>query len=258
MAMDIRAEAAQYYDLSPAVPDDIPFYRQRIVSPEARLLELGCGTGRVLLPLADSCRYIQGVDASAAMLSICREKLEARGVPASRAAVVQGDITELDLGSKFDLITAPFRVFQNLETDAEVEGFFETVRRHLAPDGSCILNVFKPNLDPARMRREWRREKEQLAWEVPIEDGRVTCHDRKPRMDREKLVLYPELIYRRYRGEALVDEVVLKIVMRCYYPEGFRDLITDQGFRIVAAWGGYQGEAYGEGSELVVQFAAPD
>ena len=50
-------------------------------------------------------------------------------------------------------------------------------------------------------------------------EGELTLHDRRPRMDRERLVLYPELIYRRYRDDVLVDEAVLKIAMRCYYPE---------------------------------------
>jgi hypothetical protein len=51
-----------------------------------------------------------------------------------------------------------------------------------------------------------------------------------------------------------VDEVVLKIAMRCYYPEEFEQLITRQGFRVLRRWGGYEGEVYGQGPELVVQF----
>lgn len=43
------------------------------------------------------------------------------------------------------------------------------------------------------------------------------------------MILYPELIYRRYQGEALMDETTLKIAMRCYYPEDFVQLIVNQG-----------------------------
>jgi hypothetical protein len=74
-------------------------------------------------------------------------------------------------------------------------------------------------------------------------------------MDADKLVLYPELIYRRYQGKKLVDEAVLKIAMRCYYPEEFVQLIVRYGFRVLNRWGGYAGEPYGKGPELVVQFA---
>ncbi len=73
-------------------------------------------------------------------------------------------------------------------------------------------------------------------------------------MDPGKLVLYPELIYRRYEGEVLQGEAVLKIAMRCYYPEELEQIILGHGFRIVDRWGGYAGEPYGKGPELVVQF----
>jgi hypothetical protein len=46
MPTDTRAQTAEYYDLSPDTPADVPFYRSLMLSPEARVLELGCGTGR--------------------------------------------------------------------------------------------------------------------------------------------------------------------------------------------------------------------
>jgi SAM-dependent methyltransferase len=254
MTTDIRAEAAGYYDLNPNAPNDVPFYKGKIPSPAAPVLELGCGTGRVLLPLAESCGYMHGIDSSAAMLALCREKLHQAGIPSNRAQVEVGDITNFDLGRRFDLIIAPYRVFQNLETATQVDGLFRCVRKHLSPAGTCILNVFKPNRAPEALRRDWCTEDERLAWEISIEGTRIVCHERSPRMDPDNLVLYPELIYRRYEEEVLTGEAVLKIAMRCYYPEEFEKIIRSHGFRIVARWGGYAGEPYGEGSELVVQF----
>jgi len=254
MPTDTRAQAAKYYDLSPDTPADIPFYRRLIPSPEARVLELGCGTGRVLVSLAEACGYIHGLDLSEAMVAICHRKLEAAGIAATKAHVEVKDITNFALRQTFDLIIAPYRVLQNLETDAAVTGLFRCVRHHLRPGGSCFLNVFRPYGDAETLRREWCTEQEQLCWEVAVAGGRVTCHERRPRMDPDRMVLYPELIYRRYHGKALVDEAVLKIAMRCYYPEGFVQLVVKQGFRVLQQWGGYEGELYGQGSELVVEF----
>ena len=70
----------------------------------------------------------------------------------------------------------------------------------------------------------------------------------------DPLVVYPHLIYRRFVGDELVDEAVLKIAMRCFYPDEFINRIESEGFRVVGAWGGYAGEAYGSGSELVIEF----
>jgi SAM-dependent methyltransferase len=223
-------------------------------SPDAAVLELGCGTGRVTVPLAAHCRFILGIDRSLAMLDRCRDKLAGAGLPPGRVAVVEGDITAFDLEREFDLIIAPFRVLQNLETDAEVDELLRGIRRHLAPGGTAILNAFRPNLPPDRMRTEWVTPRERLAWEVPVESGVVACYDRRPRIDPDRLVLYPELVYRRYEGERLAEEVILQLVMRCWYPDPFERLITENGFEIVQRWGGYVGEVYGKGPELVLRF----
>ncbi len=256
MTRDIRAEAAQYYDANPTIPDDINFYQARMPSSTAVVLELGCGTGRVLVPLVERCRAIHGIDMSEAMLARCRQKLQAAGIPPTKAQVALGDITHFTLGRTFDLIIAPYRVFQLLETDAQVDGLFRCVRGHLTPGGTCILNVFHPQQDPERLLQEWCTATEVFRWEVTIEGRRFRCDERRPRMDPEKRILYPELIYRRYQGDAWVDEAVLKIPRRCYSPEEFGQVIIRHGFRIVHRWSGYAGEPYGEGSELVIEFAA--
>jgi SAM-dependent methyltransferase len=188
------------------------------------------------------------------MLSICREKLARAGIPATKARVEEGDITDFDLGRTFDLILAPFRVLQNLDTDRQVDGLFACIHRHLAPGGTCILNVFRPNSAPETLRKLWTTPEETLSWEVPVEGGRLACYDRRTHMDADRLVLYPELVYRRYEGQALAEESVLKIAMRCYYPDTFEKLIVGHGFAVLDRWGGYAGELYGQGPELVIQF----
>lgn len=254
MQVDIRTEAARFYDYNPDTIDDIQFYRDRIPSPNTKVLELGCGTGRVLLPLVKDCAYIHGVDISEAMVAICQGKLDSAGLSTNKARVEVGDITTVHLGRTFDLITAPYRVFQNLETDAEVTGLFETVRRHLSKNGTCILNIFNSDRDPESMRLEWAKESEYFCWEVPVEGGRITHHGRNVSVDPKRMILYPNLIYRRYRGDDLVEEVTLEILMRCYYPDEFEEVIVKHGFEIINRWGGYSGESYGVGPELVIQF----
>ena len=99
---------------------------------------------------------------------------------------------------------------------------------------------------------------ENLDWEVEVDGERVDASDRRQRMDRERLVLYPELVYPRYRGDRLVDEAVMPIEMRCWYPDQIAALLAAHAFRITGRWGGYHGEVYGEGPELVVRFDDPD
>src|SRR5262249_35995926 len=115
MQDDIRAVAAQYYDANPTIPNDLAFYTARLPSANSAVLELGCGTGRVLLPLAVACGFIAGLEQSPAMLACCLQKLQAAGIPPTKARAELGDITHFALGRHFDLIIAPYRVFQLLE-----------------------------------------------------------------------------------------------------------------------------------------------
>jgi SAM-dependent methyltransferase len=98
MQDDSRAEAAQYYDANPMIPDDLAFYTACLPSADAAVLELGCGTGRVLLPLAAVCGSIYGLDRSPAMLARCVQKLQAAGMPPAKARAELGDITHFALG----------------------------------------------------------------------------------------------------------------------------------------------------------------
>jgi hypothetical protein len=188
------------------------------------------------------------------MVRIAREKVASVGLT-ERIHIEVGDVSCFQLPERFDFIVAPFRVLQNLEFDAEVEGLFQCIRSHLERSGRCILNTFNPNQDPDAMRATWASGEENLAWEVTTPEGRVACYDKRSRIDADRLVLYPELVYRRFRGDEIVEEAVLPLAMRCYYPEDLTSVIESHGFRVLEKWGGYVGEAYGGGDELVVEFA---
>jgi len=188
------------------------------------------------------------------MLAVCADKLLRAGVDRHRADLQTGEISNFSLPRRFDLVAAPYRVIQALASEREIEGFFRCIHAHLAPGGSCILNAFSPLRALDGMRRHWITAGETFNWDVPYEGGRLVRHDRRWRMDIERQVLYPELAYRRYADGKMLDEVVLGIVMRFWYPDEFVRLVESYGFQVVGRWGRYKGELYGKGPELVLQF----
>jgi len=246
--------AAVLYDLNPTFPNDVPFYKSRIPAPDAQVLEAGCGTGRVLLELVDSCKSAIGIDISTPMLAVCARKIREREIDSSKIAIARADITDFRLDREFHLIIAPFRVLQSLESDDEVRCFFKCVRGHLACGGTAVITAFHPRYPPSELGR-WCTDAETLQWEACFEGRRVTCHDRRRRMDSTRLILYPDLVYRIWDGDEPCETVVQPIVMRCYYPESFERCAETGGFGVVNRWGGYQGEEYGDGPELVLEIA---
>lgn len=163
------------------------------------------------------------------MLEICKHKLTEEPFNESKASAALGDITQFSLNRLFDLIIAPFRVIQCLEEEEQVDGLLSCIYGHLSTKGSCILNAFRPFARPDEYETEWCRDGESFCWQVSYIKGRLTCHDRRQRFDAPKRVLYPELVYRYYEGEHMIDETVLPLVMRCFYPNEFERLIESRG-----------------------------
>ncbi len=253
MRNDYRGDAARFYDVW-ANFGDVDFYRSAIPGPDSDVLELGCGTGRVLVALVERCRFIQGVDLSESMLSLCRRKLADRAVPPERALVQRGNICAVDLGRTFNLVTAPFRVMQNLETDAEIDGLCDTIRRHLAPNGTAILNAFRPRGDRDALFEFWSARDGTAYDEKRTPEGLLRMTDDCRRFQADPLIVFPVLKYERVKDGRVIDAAELPISMRVWYPEELLDLIATAGFRVTDRWGGYDGEPWGEGPELVVAF----
>ena len=151
MSRDYNAE---YYDAFTTDDADIKFY-QSLVNNTISVLELGCGSGRVTSKLVNHAKEIIGVDNSYAMLEQARKKLEQDGI------LYHNDITTLELTRKFDLIIAPFRVFQCLEHEQQINQFFNVVQNHLSEDGTAILNVFNPFATKQQMATKWPQKRTQ-------------------------------------------------------------------------------------------------
>jgi SAM-dependent methyltransferase len=122
---------------------DVPFYVELAVEAAAggqEVLELGCGTGRVTLPVAAAGVSITGVDASPQMLAVARRM--AGGAPNPRW--IEADMARFDLGRRFGLVIVPFRSFQMLLTVEDQASCLACIGRHLAAGGRLALNVANP------------------------------------------------------------------------------------------------------------------
>jgi len=137
---DPWSATAPFYDLDlEGIDEDVTMYRELAMRQRGPVLELGCGTGRVALALAQAGLTVVGVDYSAGMLEVARR--QAAGLPLT---LVQADMRELRLRRKFATVLVPFGGLQHMETAAEVTAALATVAHHLAAGGLAIVDIEAP------------------------------------------------------------------------------------------------------------------
>jgi len=127
-----------YHLLHRGNPGDVDWYQQRCQGAR-RILELGCGDGRVLLSLARAGVDVVGIDSSQAMLARCAERFHRAG---QRAELVCGDMTLFALPWRFDRILIPFNSLYCLTTDEAQLTCLRSARAHLAPGGQLLFDVY--------------------------------------------------------------------------------------------------------------------
>jgi SAM-dependent methyltransferase len=243
------------YDAMPvyAARADVAFYVDEAVRAGGPVLELGCGTGRVLLPTARAGATVVGLDGSREMLARCRAKLDAEpGDVRARVTLHEGDATALDLSTTFALVTAPFRILQHLVTIEEQLGTLDAVARHLAPNGRLVFDVFNPSLAALAADRSVERE-DTPTFALP--DGRTLRRAfRVPRARWLDQVNETELIYYvADRPGAPETRYVQAFDMRWYLRAELEHLLARAGFRVEAMYGDFDRSPLGDGSpEMVV------
>lgn len=143
---------AGLYDPVHTLTEDIPFWVEEAKASGGPVLELGCGTGRVAMPIAEAGIPVVGLDSSAEMLRLARAKARRAGIKASTLRFVRADMRSFSLGQRFPLVIVPFRSFQLLLSVADQCQALAAIRKHLVPGGKLIISLFVP--DPELMTRD--------------------------------------------------------------------------------------------------------
>lgn len=204
------------------------------------VVELGCGTGRILMEVAAHGVQITGVDPSEEMLDVLRSK-----APPPHVTLVRARMEELELEEHgFALATVPFRAFQHLMTVSEQLEALRRIREHLRPGGRLALDVFEPDL--ARMARTHEPEAHDHWFEV---DGRRL--ERRFEVYRDRAAQAMRVVFRYYdqAGVALGEQT---LGMRWIYRYELEHLLVRAGFEPESWSSGYDGRPYDGSREIVV------
>jgi len=223
---------------------DAAFYRGLAQEIGGPVLELGCGTGRVLLPIGALGIPCVGVDASPAMLAALRAKN-----PPPNVELVEGRMESVDLGDRrFRLVTSPFRAFLHLLDVPSQLAALANVRRHLAPGGAFAFDVFDP----------------KLAWIVAPGDverldatfviGGVTTR-RFAKTTRVDLAAQTFDVTFRFEPANVAGNTTVQL--RWFYRYEIEHLLARVGFTELTIYGGYDRRAWRPEGDTVIVARAP-
>jgi SAM-dependent methyltransferase len=241
-AADYRQVSAKYYDEAYATKedlDDMEFYVDTAKAYGGPVLELACGTGRILLPIAREGISIHGVDNSLPMLNMLHDKLrqELKDVR-ELVSVSQGDIRNFRSNREYPLVIIPFRPLQHMYTVEDQVAALQTAAFHLEPDGNLVFDVFYPKFDS--LNSKIGEEFLELEWTPKSDPSKVIRRFlRKESVDKVNQNSTATFIFRTYQGERLVHEETETLRMSYYTYPHLRALFLITGLEIVEEYGSF-------------------
>ena len=221
---------------------DGPFFLELAKKLGGPTLELGCGTGRVTIPLAQNGVDITGLDAVLDMIEYAKQK--AKDLPIHW---IVADIRSYRLDQKFRLIFETGCVFQHLLERHDQEAFFARAMEHLDKDGQFVLNLIFPHsdlLDNVETEKEW--------FTYPHPDGSIVRVSGTEYYDPIRQVKV-ETAYRRW-SDVNRNEIVrvAPLSLRYIFPQEMEALLHYNGFKIIDRFGNCDGSGLTEKSPRLI------
>jgi len=235
--------------------EDVRFIRDYAATliAGARVLELGCGSGRLLLPLLDAGASVTGIDREPAMLTAAAERLAKYG---DRVQLIEGDMTRFEApGDPFEVAIVGLNTFMHLLTIRNQLACLECVHRHLRPGGSLLIDLASPHaaLRDTQQGVVLHRFSRPLAGAA---DMLVTLWSATV-FSAAKQLAHTTLLFDEVDGESgTFRRTVSDIVLRLTYRYELEHLLARTGFTARALYGDYESSPYEDESERLICIAA--
>jgi SAM-dependent methyltransferase len=248
---------AHYYDLIHAdLREDVPYILDLAAKADGPVLELGCGSGRLLLPLALAGHRTTGLDNSAAMLSRARDRMaeESREVR-QRVRLIEADMTSFELAGErehYVLAIFSYNTLMHLSSQ-QVVAALKCTGRHLKSQGQLFIDLTNPAaIAQTPNDRALTLEKRF----VDLESGDVILQLASNWLEEPAQLLHITWMFDAVPAAGgPVSRTVAQADYHFYYPHQLELLLTEAGFRLSSLAGDYLGNVYKEESERLLLLA---
>ncbi|MBN2326022.1 MAG: class I SAM-dependent methyltransferase [Candidatus Omnitrophica bacterium] len=234
--------------------NDVGFFVDLAKECGKQVLELGCGTGRILIPTAREKMQITGLDLSSEMLRVCRHSLDREPESVQNCVdLVQSDMRDFDLGKQFHLVTIPFRTFHHLLHVADQIKCLSSIRRHLYDGGRLTLDLFNPSLPYLYDKRFQKLVEEEPPFQLP--DGRrMLRRCQLLARDLHQQILTLEFLYEWRDENGAVQQYSHQMILRYFFRYEIEHLLARTGFELECVYADYKKTPFGSQypGELIV------
>ncbi|WP_110933231.1 class I SAM-dependent methyltransferase [Paenibacillus bouchesdurhonensis] len=238
----------EVYELSKPVGysfGDIEYYAERLQEIQGKILEIACGSGRVLIPLLSSGLKVEGIDNSLFMLEACRRKCGERGL---RPRLFEGDMRQFNLEDEYEALIIPGGSLQLIESRADIENALKCYYDHLGAGGMFIADIFlETDFEINTVKtRLWETENEET---ITLEEKRIEVN-----LIEQRTVSL--LKYEKWKDGHLIQSELQRFPLRWYGVHEFRMMLEKAGFSEIVISGNYEYGAAPEHAEHMITFEA--
>lgn len=228
---------AEFYDeLLEGEIDDLPLWRELLTATTGWCLEVGCGTGRVLLPLLKEGFRVEGIDSSSHMVDLLQMKAKQEGLPAE----VQVQAMEsMDLPRNYSLIFIPGFSLQMVDSREAVGAALQKFHDHLHPGGKLAVSLFFPweELEDDEAG-EWRLRKMVKR----LDGSRLYCYQSTNLDASEQTVVVSNRYELHDANHQKTGEEFREVRLHWFYPHEFHLLLEEYGFQLVETFSDFKKE----------------
>ena len=229
---DIYNDPANYDLESGRYDPDGSILLELTAQANGRILELGCGTGRITIPLAKRGIELTALDLLPHLLEYAKSKAD--GLPIEWHCQ---DVRTFDLDRQFSFIFTKGSVFNHLLNRTDQEAMLSRVHHHLAPGGKFLFDIgFKR---PDKMVDVTEPE----AWfTFTDKDGREVTMYGTDHYDHLDQIWTQTSTYRWQENGRIKESAPTKLILRYIMPQEMEALLHYNGFKILARYGDFKGK----------------
>ncbi len=240
---------ARYYDLIYADrTDDIEMWLALAAEAGTDILEIGCGTGRITVPLLEAGFRVTGIDLSADALAVAKKKIEA-GNFAGQATLLQADMRDFNLPrTDFDMAFIPINTIMHCLTTADQQSTLKRSHNHLRPGGWLVVDVYHP-YPPALAEADGRVE---LARQFTTPEGNTMQWFSSRQLQLDEQIQHVTFLLDEMDAAGNMQRHTLSFPMRYIHRFEMELLLNGAGFSVVEILGDYdQSLFYAESPRMI-------